>query len=105
MKRGDPIATKVGGKEVHASDVARAVEILLQAEGVAGQAYNCYDEYVAEQDVAHIAKEITGSDSEIADLNEGPNHQIDTSKLRALGMEFGGQVLLERTIGDMLDLM
>ena len=90
---------------MHASDVARAVEILLHAKGVAGQAYNCYDQYVAEQDVAHIAKEITGSDSTIEELNEGPLNQIDTSKLQSLGMEFGGQVLLERTIGDMLDLM
>ncbi len=105
VRRGEPIASAVGGKEVHASDVAGAVEILLQAKDVAGQSYNCYDQYVSEQDVAHIAKEITGSDSEIEELNEGPSHEIDTSKLRALGMEFGGQVVLERTIGDMLDLM
>jgi len=105
VKRGEPIASSVGGKEVHASDVARAVEILLHAKGVTGQAYNCYDQYVAEQDVARIAKEITGSDSDIEDLNEGPVHEIDTSKLQALGMEFGGPVVLERTIGDMLDLM
>jgi len=105
VARGEPIASSVGGKEVHASDVARAVEILLTAKDVAGQAYNCYDQYVAEQDVALIAKEITGSDSEIEELNEGPRHEIDTSKIQALGMEFGGQVMLERTIGDMLDLM
>jgi len=105
VKRGEPVASAVGGKEVHASDVARAVEVLLHAKGVAGQAYNCYDQYVAEQDVAGIAKEITGSASEIEELNEGPMHQIDTSKLVALGMDFGGEVLLERTIGDMLDLM
>ncbi|UCG31974.1 MAG: NAD(P)-dependent oxidoreductase [Phycisphaerales bacterium] len=98
---GEPIRSSRGGKEVHAADVARAVEILLTADGVAGQAYNCYDTYVAEQDVARIAKAITGSRSEIADLNRGPKHQIETGKLRALGMTFGGRRLLETTIADL----
>src|SRR4029079_15377351 len=39
--RGEPIATARGGKEVHALDVARAVEVLLQADAktIAGQAF------------------------------------------------------------------
>ena len=100
---GEPVRSASGGKEVHADDVAKAVEILLNAKNVAGQAYNCYDMYIAEQDVAHIAKEISGSDSEIGDLNEGPKHQISTDKLRALGMTFGGRPLLEQTIRQLLD--
>lgn len=104
VKRGEPIASPKGGKEVHAGDVARAVSLLLAAEGIAGQAYNCYDRYVAEQDVALIARELTGSDSEITPLNKGPKHQIDTSKLRSLGMAFGGEPLLESTIGELLEM-
>lgn len=103
VQAGRPIRSARGGKEVHAADVARAVEILLTAEGTAGQAYNCYDMYVAEQDVAGIAKQITGSKSEIADLNRGPQHQIDTSKLRALGMSFGGRGLLEQTVAQLVE--
>ncbi|UCC32463.1 MAG: NAD(P)-dependent oxidoreductase [Phycisphaerales bacterium] len=103
VKRGEPILSAAGGKEVHASDVAQAVGILLTADGIAGQAYNCYDTYVAEQYVARIAKEITGSASMIEERNKGPRHQIDTSKLRALGMEFGGTPLLKRTIREILD--
>lgn len=99
---GEPIRSGRGGKEVHAADVARAVEILLTADGIAGQAYNCYDMYVAEQDVARIAREITGSRSEIADLNRGPKNQIETGKLRALGMTFGGPRLLETTIAELV---
>lgn len=98
VKRGEPIASARGGKEVHALDVARAVGLLLEAGGVAGQVYNCYDSYIAEQDVAAIAKKISGSASEIKTPNRGPKHQIDTSKIRALGMEFGGLGLLEETI-------
>ncbi len=103
--RGEPIATAKGGKEVHAADVARAIELLLTADAatVAGQAYNCYDCYVSEQQVARIAQELTGSASTVADLNRGPKHQIDTRKLRALGMTFGGEVLLRRTVAELVE--
>ena len=103
VKEGKPIASARGGKEVHAADVAKAVELLLTANGIAGQAYNCYDMYVSEQMVATIAKDITGSESRIEPLNKGPKHEIDTGKLRELGMSFGGKPLLERTVREMLD--
>jgi nucleoside-diphosphate-sugar epimerase len=102
--RGERIATGHGGKEVHAADVARAVELLLRtdAKTIAGQAFNCYDRYVAEQHVAEIARDLIGSGSEIVDLNRGPEHQIDTRKLRALGMAFGGEPLLRRTAQEVI---
>jgi nucleoside-diphosphate-sugar epimerase len=103
--RGEPVATAKGGKEVHAADVARAVELLLQADAkaVAGQAFNCYDRYVAEQDVARIARELTGSPSRVEELNRGPKHQIETGKIRALGMQFGGDPLLRRTVAELVE--
>jgi nucleoside-diphosphate-sugar epimerase len=103
--RGEPVATAKGGKEVHAADVARAVELLLDADAktITGQSLNCYDRYIAEQEVARIARELTGSASSIADLNRGPKHQIDTRKLRALGMTFGGEDLLRRTVRELVE--
>jgi nucleoside-diphosphate-sugar epimerase len=103
--RGEPVATARGGKEVHAADVARAVELLLHADAkaIAGQSFNCYDLYVAEQHVAQISEELTGSGSEIADLNRGPKHQIDTRKIRALGMTFGGETMLRRTVQELVE--
>ncbi|UCD27934.1 MAG: NAD(P)-dependent oxidoreductase [Planctomycetota bacterium] len=103
VARGKPVKNAHGGKEVHASDVAKAVGILLQADGTAGQAYNCYDMYIADQEVARIAKRLTGSKSTIADLNQGPKNQIVTDKIKALGMSFGGLKLLEQTIKQMLE--
>jgi nucleoside-diphosphate-sugar epimerase len=102
--RGEPIATAKGGKEVHAADVARAVELLLKADArsIAGQAFNCYDRYISEQEVARIAKELTGSKSSIADHNRGPKNQIVTAKLRALGMTFGGEALLRQTVAELV---
>lgn len=99
-----PIATARGGKEVHAHDVARAIDLLLGADekDIAGQAFNCCDQYVSEQQVATIAKELTGSDSTIESLNKGPKHQIDSGKLHALGMRFGAEPLLRKTIEQLL---
>ena len=52
---------------------------------------------------AEIAKEITGSNSVIEQVDKQPKNQIDTSKLGALGMEFGGRVRLEQTVRELLD--
>ena len=103
VARGEDVECKRGGKEVHAADVARAAELLLAADGVAGQAYNCYDRYIADHEVATIAKELTGSRSTIRGAAPTPKNQIEVAKLRALGMEFGGRPLLERTVREILD--
>ena len=102
--RGEAIASARGGKEVHALDVARAVELLLavDAKVMTGQAFNCYDRYISEQEVAQIAKELSNNSSTIANLNRGPKHQIDTKKLRSVGMAFGGQELLKRTVQELI---
>jgi nucleoside-diphosphate-sugar epimerase len=96
-----------GGKEVHAADVARAVELLLRVDAklLAGQSFNCCDMYVAEEQVAAIAKELTASASVISDLNRGPKNQIDTSKIRKLGMTFGGEKLLRRTVEQLVEAL
>src|SRR5213078_3596193 len=53
VARGEPIASAKGGKEVHAADVARAVALLLTADApaIAGQAFNCCDRYISEEEV------------------------------------------------------
>jgi nucleoside-diphosphate-sugar epimerase len=104
VMRSEHIATARGGKEVHAADVAGAVDLLLRADAkvIAGQAYNCYDRYVAEEEVARIAREISGSASVIESLNRGPKNQIQTGKLRALGMTFGGEPLLRQTVAELV---
>jgi nucleoside-diphosphate-sugar epimerase len=99
---GQNVRSAAGGKEVHAADVAKAVSILLQADGIAGEVYNCCDRYVADQDVAEIARQLSGSHSKIEPLNRGPKNQIVSAKLRALGMSFGGQALLTETVRQML---
>lgn len=101
--RGEAVEVTGGGKEVHAGDVARAVAFLLVATDIAGQSYNCYDQYISDYDVATTAKSITNSDTVISGEAKQPLNQIETEKLRALGMTFGGWPLLEATIGEMVE--
>jgi nucleoside-diphosphate-sugar epimerase len=100
--RGETVQCSRGGKEVHAADVAKAAGILLTAEGIAGEAFNCYDRYVSELDVATLAKELSGSTSQIVGDPMQPKHQIVTDKIRALGMQFGGDELLRQTVAEMV---
>jgi nucleoside-diphosphate-sugar epimerase len=101
--RGQPVTCQRGGKEVHARDVAKAVGLLLKADGIAGEAYNCCDRYVSEFEVATIAKRISGSSSEILGRRPTPKHQIETGKLQKLGMTFGGAALLGKTIAELVE--
>ena len=101
--RGEEVQVEGGGKEVHVTDVARAVELLLDAPDVAGQVYNCCDRYVSEWDVATTAKEISGSDADIVGAQCEPLNEIETSKIRALGLQFGGWTLFEQYIGYLVE--
>ncbi len=97
---GNDVRVQGGGKEVHVDDVARGIDVLLHAprEAIVGEAFACYDRYISEFDVASIAKRIAGSSSQISGETKTPKHQIVTAKIRRLGMEFGGEKLLEATI-------
>ncbi len=107
VQAGDNITSTRGGKEVHAVDVAKAVELLINtpAQQIRGQAFNCCDMYIADETVAKIAAELTGSKSDITTTNKGPKHQIDTTKLQSLGMVFGGDTQLKQTIKGILNTL
>jgi nucleoside-diphosphate-sugar epimerase len=102
--KGETVSCQRGGKEVHAADVATAVELLLNApeQKITGEAFNCYDLYVSEWDVACLAKEISGSRAEILGQQTSAANQIITEKLQSLGMAFGGQQLLEATVRELI---
>jgi nucleoside-diphosphate-sugar epimerase len=100
-----PVECRRGGKEVHAADVAQTVELLLAApaEAIAGEAFNCYDLYVSEWDVAMLAKTISRSGTVVQGMQTAPKNQIQTGKLRRLEMKFGGQELLRRTVEQLVE--
>ena len=98
IARGDTVTCMRGGKEVHAADVARAIALLLKAENIAGEVYNCYDRYVSEYEVATLARRLTRRNVKIEGRPSAPKNQIVTDKLRAQGVKFGGTRLLEETV-------
>ncbi len=100
--RGDDVHCTTAGKEVHAADVAKAAAILLSAPNIAGEAFNCYDRYVSAFEVASLAKELTGSRSLITGVRTAAKNQIVTAKLQYLGMQFGGETLLQQTVRDLV---
>ena len=105
VAEGKPVECRRGGKEVHARDVARAVEILLAADPsrIAGEAFNCYDRYVSDLEVATIARDLSGSEAEVRGEQTAPRNQIETGKLGALGMTYGGTALLNETVRQLID--
>lgn len=100
---GKKIECRRGGKEVHALDVARAAVLLLDADGTDGECFNCYDRYVSEFEVAMLASEMVGGRGEIVGDPKSPKHQIVTSKLQRLGMQFGGEELLRSTVSELVE--
>src|SRR5262249_52715655 len=92
--RGAEVECRRGGKAVHAPAAAPASALLHTADGVTGESSNCCARYVAEFEVATIARELAGSPSTIRGAASAPRHQIVTAKIEALGMKFGGLPLL-----------
>ena len=86
--RGEEVHVEGGGKEVHAADVAQAVSLLLSSADVSGQVYACYERYISKREVADLAIELAGSSSRVTGELKEPANQIQTGKIRKLGMEF-----------------
>ena len=104
---GNDVTAIGGAKSVHAADVARAAWLLLSAneESISGQTFNCCDRMISEFEVASIAQSITGSKTKISGSAKQAKHEIDTRKIRSLGMKFGGTKLLGQTIADFVEYL
>ncbi len=102
IKSGQAVHADGGNKLVHASDVATATSLLLESDHVAGQAFNCYDRFISNHQVACLAKELSQSNSVITGSPKQPKHEIETGKLRDKGMTFGGLALLKQTVQQLL---
>jgi nucleoside-diphosphate-sugar epimerase len=99
---GLPVTVRGGGKVVYAGDVARAVELLLSAEGIAGQSYNCCGRYVSNWEIAQRAKNLAGSESPVEGEPASAKHQIQTNKLQQLGLAFSGDEQLDATLAQII---
>ena len=82
VANGESFECSGGGKEVHAADVAEAVDILLHSNDNAGEVYSCYDRFVSQFEVAVIARDLSGSDVGISGTPAVPTHQMSATKSR-----------------------
>jgi nucleoside-diphosphate-sugar epimerase len=85
---GEEVDTAHGGYVVHVDDVADAVVAAVGNYSVGGQVFNLVDEYVFDQDVAKIAREMTGSPSVIYDRKSEitPHHFVNGKCDEILGV-------------------
>lgn len=100
--RGEDLTFRRGTKQVHALDVARATVLLLATDNIAGEVYHCTDLFVAERDVALMARAIAKTSGAIEGEVPVSRHPISCDKLKKLGMTFGGEPLLRATIEKMV---
>ena len=89
-----------GSREVHVSDVAKAIRILLHAptKSIVGEAFSCCDTFYSHHDVATAAKQISGSPAKILGSQKSPKNLINTQKIESLGMKFSGIPAFEQTV-------
>ena len=102
---GEAVNVQGGGKEVNVADVAKGIQVLMNADesAITGESFACYDRYISQHEVATIAKRLSGSKAKIIGEPTTPKHEIETGKIRGLGMQFGGTKLLENTIGRLIE--
>lgn len=94
------------GTEVHGTDVARAVEVLLDAPetAIGGRLFNVSDLVVDHGDVLAVAQQVTGCPHPLpACADETRLNVMETAKLRALGWMPGGRSLFRKTVRDLVE--
>jgi dTDP-glucose 4,6-dehydratase len=101
---GNKVHAAGGSKAVHVDDVAKAALLLLgQDDSISGQAFNCCERMISDHEVATLTRQLAGSEAAIEGQPKQAKHQIETGRLEALGMSFGGQPQLEATLRRLLE--
>lgn len=94
------------GTEVHGTDVANAVWLLLTSpeEAVAGRAFNCADLMVDTREVmAKLAQKLDLPAQLPEAARNRVRHPMRTTALQALGWQPGGEERLARTIAELAE--
>ena len=96
-RRGETIDEPRGGKITHVLDVADALTLAVGDASVSGQFYNLVDRYMYWEEVARVARELSGSAARIEDRRgAGPRNQFDTRKAIDFFERHGNHVALRR---------
>ena len=92
------------GTEVHGDDVASAVWTLLSAppDRVAGRMFNCSDIVVTNRDIARLVQKFAGTGGPLPEEGDPPKGIMRSDALKALGVKFGGRLLFEKTVAELV---
>jgi nucleoside-diphosphate-sugar epimerase len=95
---------KRSGTEVHGTDVAAAVFLLLRApaESVAGRVFNCSDLVVSNRELVRLVREAADAPGPLPEEEATPLSVMGTEALASLGFAFGGRSLLEHTVKELV---
>lgn len=106
---GDIRVDQSNRTEVHGSDVADAISLLLSADTVqiSGKSFNCSDIVTSEQRVLDLAKRIVnqGPNPDVGDLPrlEKPKNTMASIALNSLGWRPGGLSRLIATLAEIVE--
>jgi nucleoside-diphosphate-sugar epimerase len=97
VRRGETIDEPRGGKITHVQDDADELALAVGDASTSGQFYILVDQYLYWQQVAEIARELSGTTSHIEDRKaSGPKTQFDTRTARDFFDRHGNKVALRR---------
>lgn len=97
VRSGNTVDIPGGGKITHVQDVADALALAVGDETVSGEFFNLVDRYIYWQEVAEIARELTGSEVKIVNRKgTGPKNQFDCTKSIAFFDRYGNHHALRR---------
>jgi nucleoside-diphosphate-sugar epimerase len=97
---GKPVPSRAG-TEVHGRDIGQAVRLMLETETarIADEVFNVSDILTETREILSIVQKTSGCSHPLpVAAPDNIISEMDTAKLRALGWNGGGKILLEDTI-------
>jgi nucleoside-diphosphate-sugar epimerase len=105
IKNGIDVEVVGGGKIVHVTDVAHAIDSAIDNKDAFGKVYNLSDFYIDNMTIAKMAKEICDSKSSINGAPKQPINTIDNTESKKLGVRYAGTEGLRKYIQELINLV
>jgi nucleoside-diphosphate-sugar epimerase len=105
IKNGVDVEVVGGGKIVHVTDIAHAIDLAIDNNDAFGKVYNLSDFYIDNMSIAEMAKEICDSKSKISGTHKQPINTIDNAESKTLGVRYKGTKGLRKYIQELIEFI
>ncbi len=105
IKNGVDVEVVGGGKVVHVTDVAQAIDLAIDNKDAEGKVYNLVDFYIDNMTIAKMAAEICGSKSKISGTPKQPKNTIDNTESKKLSVHYAGTEGLRQYIQELINII